>query len=90
MNEFLKSLYTEGLLEFDFTPLPYQGNTQGGWEWDLEEIKARGFTDNVVEFMPDKIQKLSDNTQETLKIAACIGNQFELKTLASIREKSLG
>ena len=102
MNEFLKSLYTEGLLQFDFTPLippyqggtkdlipPYQGGRQGGWEWDLEEIQARGFTDNVVELMAGNIQQLPDNTQETLKIAACIGNQFELKTLASIREKSV-
>ncbi|MEG4801456.1 AAA family ATPase [Microcoleus sp. ARI1-B5] len=82
MNEFLKALYTEGLLQFDFTAVR--------WEWDLEEIKARGFTDNVVELMAGKIQQLSDNTQETLKIAACIGNQFELKTLASLCEKSVG
>ncbi|MEP6516586.1 AAA family ATPase [Microcoleus vaginatus] len=102
MNEFLKSLYTEGMLQFDFTPLippypggtkdlipPYPGETQGGWQWDLEEIKARNFTDNVVELMADKIQQLPDNTQETLKIAACIGNQFDLKTLASLCEKSV-
>ena len=91
MNEFLKSLYTEGLLEFNFTPLipPYQGGTQGGWEWDLAEIQGREFTDNVVELMTAKIQQLPENTQETLKIAACIGNQFELKTLASVRKKSL-
>ncbi len=90
MNEFLKSLYTEGLLQFDFTPLPHQGGTQGGWQWDLEEIKARNFTDNVLELMAGKIQQLPDNTQETLKIAACIGNQFDLKTLASLCEKLVG
>ncbi|MEG4329613.1 serine/threonine-protein kinase PknK, partial [Microcoleus sp. herbarium5] len=89
MNEFLKSLYTEGLLQFDFTPLPHQGGTQGGWQWDLEEIQARGFTDNVVELMAGKIKQLPQNTQETLKLAACIGNQFELKTLASLCEKSV-
>ena len=89
MNEFLKSLYTEGLLQFDFTPLPHQGGTQGGWQWDLEEIQARNFTDNVVELMAGKIQQLPDNTQETLKIAACIGNQFDLKILASLCEKSV-
>jgi PAS domain S-box-containing protein len=82
MNEFLRSLDTEGLLQFNFTACR--------WEWDLEEIQARDFTDNVVELMASKIQLLPDKTQETLKIAACIGNQFELKTLASIREKSLG
>jgi len=107
MNEFLKSLYTEGLLQFDFTSravsdigattrgLPLQQNEtalgiQGGWQWNLEEIKARNFTDNVVELMAGKIQQLSEKTQETLKIAACIGNQFDLQTLASLGEKSLG
>ncbi|MEG4626899.1 AAA family ATPase [Microcoleus sp. w1-18aA5] len=143
MNEFLKSLYTEGLLQFDFTPRavsgqlrgdcpyekpgfcrggapvpaqpiddgvgvsdiaattgglllqenetaqPHQGGTQGSWQWNLEEIQARNFTDNVVELMASKIQQMPDNTQETLKIAACIGNQFDLKTLASIRQKNL-
>jgi predicted ATPase len=80
----------EGLLQFDFTPLPHQGGTQGGGQWDLEEIKARNFTDNVVELMAGKIQQLPDNTQETLKIAACINNQFDLKTLASLCEKLVG
>ncbi|HSF76201.1 MAG TPA: AAA family ATPase, partial [Microcoleus sp.] len=81
MNEFLKSLYTEGLLEFDSSAF--------SWEWDLDEIQARNFTDNVVELMASKIQQLPNNTQETLKIAACIGNQFDLKTIASIRKKYL-
>ena len=81
MNEFLRSLYAEGLLQFDLTACQ--------WEWDLEEIQGRGFTDNVVELMAGKIQQLPENTQETLKIAACIGDRFDLKTLAAIREKSL-
>ncbi|MEG4055474.1 MULTISPECIES: AAA family ATPase [unclassified Microcoleus] len=81
INEFLKSVYTEGLLHFDSLAFC--------WEWDLDQIQARGFTDNVVELMASKIQQLSEKTQETLKIAACIGNQFELKTLASIRQKSV-
>ncbi|MEG5171534.1 AAA family ATPase [Microcoleus sp. B3-D7] len=82
MNEFFKSLYTEGLLQFDLKAFR--------WEWDLEEIQARGLTDNVVELMAGKIQQQSEKTQETLKIAACIGNQFDLKTLASLCEKSVG
>jgi predicted ATPase len=35
-----------------------------------------------------KMQKLGAATQETLKLAACIGNQYELETLAVVHEKS--
>ncbi|MEG4007820.1 AAA family ATPase [Microcoleus sp. Pol11C1] len=82
MNQFLRSLYTEGLLQFDLIACR--------WEWDLEEIQARELTDNVVDLMAEKIQQQSEKTQETLKIAACIGNQFDLKTLASLCENSVG
>ncbi|WP_254564123.1 AAA family ATPase [Oscillatoria sp. HE19RPO] len=81
MNEFLKSLYTEELVDFDLETLR--------WEWDLEQIQARGFTDNVVELMVDKIQKLPQDTQELLKLAACTGNQFDLNIIGLICEKSL-
>ncbi|GAB1543536.1 AAA family ATPase [Scytonema sp. NUACC21] len=80
MNEFLKSLYTEKLLKFD-----YQRNT---WQWNLAQIQSRNITDNVVELMTAKLRKLGEETQQVLKLAACIGNQFELQTLAVIYEKS--
>lgn len=80
MNEFLKSLYAEELLKFD--------GERGGWQWDLAQIQARDITDNVVELMADKLRKLAEETQRVLKLAACIGNQFELQTLAVIYEKS--
>ncbi|MBD2690576.1 diguanylate cyclase domain-containing protein [Anabaena catenula] len=81
MREFVKSLYTECLLEFDSQTL--------SWKWDLAKIKAQGFTDNVVELMADKIQKLPADTQHLLNLAACIGNQFDLKTLSVSAGKSL-
>ncbi|AFY81870.1 AAA family ATPase [Oscillatoria acuminata] len=81
MNEFLKSLYTEELVNFDRPTLR--------WQWDLEQIQARGFTDNVVELMVDKIHKLPEETEELLQLAACTGNQFDLKILGLICEKSL-
>ncbi|MEC4813938.1 MAG: AAA family ATPase [Scytonema sp. PMC 1069.18] len=79
MNEFLKTLYTEDLLKFNFH--------RKIWQWDIEQIQARNITDNVVEFMTDKLRKLEEETQRVLKLAACIGNQFELQTLAVIYEK---
>ncbi|MBD0302803.1 MAG: AAA family ATPase, partial [Tolypothrix sp. T3-bin4] len=96
MNEFLKSLYTEKLLAFNSpqsllsNPSVANGENQAaGWQWDLEQIQERGFTDNVVELMTLKIQKLPANTQQMLKLAACMGNQFELKMLATSYQKSL-
>ncbi|MBE9003656.1 AAA family ATPase [Fortiea sp. LEGE XX443] len=81
MNEFLKSLYTEGLVQFDFQ--------KREWDWQLTKIQAAQITDNVVELMAGKIQKLSTATQQALKLASCIGNQFELKTLAIVQKKFL-
>ncbi|MGL5192356.1 MAG: ATP-binding protein, partial [Chroococcales cyanobacterium] len=80
-NEFLKSLYTEKLVDFDRETLL--------WQWDLEQIQARGFTDNVVELMVDKIQKLPEEIQELLQLAACTSNQFDLTIMGLICGKSL-
>ena len=45
-------------------------------------------TDNVVELMVSRIQKLAEPTQQVLKLAACIGNRFNLDVLAVVSEKS--
>ena len=80
LNEFLKALYVEHLLEFDARV--------GCWQWDLEKIEARGITDNVVELLAAKMLALPEKMQDVLKLAACIGSQFDLATLATIYEKS--
>ncbi len=80
VSEFLKTLYQEKLL-----------NVQPGtmeWQWDLLKIQQMGITDNVVELMADKIQKLGGTTQAILRLAACIGNSFDLNTLCIVNEKS--
>ncbi|NEP59062.1 MAG: serine/threonine-protein kinase PknK, partial [Symploca sp. SIO2G7] len=81
VKEFLKSLQEAGLLYFN--------RHQITWNWNLEQIQAQGFTDNVVELMTSKIQKLPAPTQRLLQLAACIGNQFELEILAMVNAKSL-
>ena len=80
LREFLKSLHEEKLLKFDLKSL--------SWQWDLGQIQAQQITDNVVELMANKIKKLSDRTQEVLKLSSCIGNQFDIQTLAIIAETS--
>lgn len=80
LNEFVKALYREGFITFDYT--------HNQWQWELAQIQARDITDNVVELMADKIQKLPAQTQVALQLAACVGNKFDLATLAGICEKS--
>jgi len=62
---------------------------KGEWQWDTEQIQEMGIADNVVELMIDNIHKLSEKTQEMLKLAACIGNKFDLGILSTIGEKPL-
>ncbi|MEG5038830.1 MULTISPECIES: AAA family ATPase [unclassified Microcoleus] len=81
IGEFLKFLYAEALVIFNYE--------QGYWQWDLGQIKAQQITDNVVELMVNKIQKLPPQTRNVLKLATCIGNQFSLERLAIVYQKSL-
>lgn len=81
LNQFLKMLHQEQLISF--------APKERKWKWDINEIRKQGITDNVIDLMTRKIQKLSDVTQNTLRLSACIGNQFDLKTLSTVNKKSL-
>jgi len=79
-NQFLKFLHEEGLITFDLNC--------GYWQCDLTQVKLLSVSDDVVEFMARQLQKLPVTTQHVLKLAACIGNQFDLAMLAIVYEKS--
>ncbi|QQE64209.1 serine/threonine protein kinase [Leptolyngbya sp. BL0902] len=79
VNEFIKTLATDGLLQFD--------PSQRGWRWDLAQIQAQDITDNVVVLMTDKLKKLSAAVQYLLSIAACIGTTFEVETLSLVADQ---
>jgi predicted ATPase len=79
VNEFLKGLYQDDLLVFDWW--------QGGWQWDIRKIKEKDITDNVVDLMIDRLKKLPESTQQILHVSACVGSSFDLNTLSIINEK---
>ncbi|MCE7987804.1 MAG: GAF domain-containing protein [Caldilinea sp. CFX5] len=80
VRQFLLSLYQEALLTFD--------PNQGQWRFVLSQIEQKGMTDNVVTLMAGKIQKLAQPTQHVLQLAACVGNRFDVATLAIVNESS--
>jgi len=59
------------------------------WSWDLEHIEEVGIADDVVELMAGKIQRLAAQTQNALTLAACIGNDFDVQTLATVAGSTL-
>jgi len=80
LNEFLNLLYSENLLHFDAG--------QQRWQWDIAAIGSRLITDNVVELLSDKLQRLDDEALEVMTTAAAIGSQFDLQNLALACETS--
>ncbi len=80
VNEFLHTLYNEKLIEID---------SNLGWKWDIYRINQISITDNLVEFLSHKIIRLPERLQQLLKISACIGNRFDLETLASLLSLSI-
>ncbi|MEO1374090.1 MAG: AAA family ATPase, partial [Cyanobacteria bacterium J06635_10] len=79
-TQFFRYLHEDGLITFH--------PSQAGWECDITKVRALAITDDVVEFMALQLQKLPEETQDILKLAACIGNQFDLATLAIVCQKS--
>jgi PAS domain S-box-containing protein len=74
--QFLTALAEEGLLKFD--------PDASAWIWDLARIRAKGYTDNVVDLMVGKLKRLSSTTQDALKRLACLGNLVEIATLSLV------
>ncbi|MGI0491660.1 trifunctional serine/threonine-protein kinase/ATP-binding protein/sensor histidine kinase [Alkalinema pantanalense CENA528] len=79
-TQFLKALHEDGLITFN-RDCRY-------WKCDIAAVNARSLSDDVVDFMALQLQKLPESTQTVLKLAACIGNQFDLETLAIVSEQS--
>jgi Cdc6-like AAA superfamily ATPase len=77
--QFLTALTSERLLAFD--------HASAIWVWDVERIRAKGYTDNVVDLMVMKLARLSEATRTALQRLAAIGHQTDAGTLALVFEK---
>ncbi len=69
--ELIVSLSVSGLLEYG-----------DGWHWDLERIRLSPISDDVADLMVGKLTRLPASTMDSLKVAACIGVEFDIELLA--------
>ena len=78
--QFLTELAEEGLLAYD--------PTVPGWQWDLDRIRAKNYSGNVVDLMAAKLRRLSAPTQEAMKLLACLGHVTEIAPLTLGHEET--
>ncbi|MDR3379649.1 trifunctional serine/threonine-protein kinase/ATP-binding protein/sensor histidine kinase [Cupriavidus basilensis] len=74
--QFLTTLADEELLAFDQRGV--------GWSWDLEQILAKGFTENVADLMLSKLERLPEGTRDALQLLACLGNDAAIALLTTV------
>jgi diguanylate cyclase (GGDEF)-like protein/PAS domain S-box-containing protein len=80
VRQFLSLLADEDLLAFDI------GTST--WHWDLVRIHAKGYSDNVIDLMLEKLGRLPNETQEALKQLACLDTVVAISTLLRLYEQS--
>jgi predicted ATPase/signal transduction histidine kinase len=78
--QFIGTLADEGLLAFDYAA--------GRWAWDLDRIRAKGYTDNVVELMVGKLARLPVATRNALQQFACMGARADFDMLRMVYQES--
>ncbi len=78
--EFLKSLHGRELLVFN--------HSRGRWQWDLDRIQELGLSDDVIDLMAGRIERLDTASRQALKLASCIGAHFPLHLLSQVTGKS--
>jgi PAS domain S-box-containing protein len=72
--QFMHSLADERMLTFE--------HDAARWSWALDRIRAKGYTDNVVELMVGRLNRLPFETQKALQHLACLGNVAEIAMLS--------
>ncbi len=80
ISQFLKTLHRDGYITFN----PQQVH----WDCEISKIGTLSLTEDVVEFLAEQLQKLPPASQSALKLAACIGNEFDLATLSTVSQQA--
>jgi len=81
LGQLLTSLVHEEVVWFEAS--------EGEWRWDLPKVESSLATENVVQFMLEKLRRLPQKSQEVLRLAACVGHEFDLSTLSEISGQGL-
>lgn len=76
IKQLLRSLADSRLLSHD--------PALGGWHWEVERIQRHAISGSLADLLVARLQRLPKDSLQALTVAACLGNTFELQTLAAI------
>jgi predicted ATPase/signal transduction histidine kinase len=76
VRQLLGALSERGLVAFD--------PAIGRFRWSLEKVREAAVTDDMASLLAARLQRVSARTQELLRLAASIGGEFDLATLAFV------
>lgn len=76
LGQFLGALHQHGEIHY--------ARSVGGWRWNIEQIRQRGMTDNVVVLMLEKLYTLPESAQALLAIAAHLDDSFDMRKLMAV------
>lgn len=79
-RQFLHELYQQELLAFDYG--------QNRWWWSESDIERQASTDNVIDLMIAKIERLPQKTQRALMQASCIGARFPIDLVTEVDKEN--
>lgn len=72
--QMLNLLNAEGAFAYD--------HAANRWQWNMKKVLDAGLSDNVIDFLVARLKTLPEKTLAILKIAACFGYVFDLKTIS--------
>jgi predicted ATPase len=83
VTEYVEDLHYQDLIAYSFM--------KTHWEWDLQQIEARtDVSDNVVALLSRKLGKTTNDVQQVLMYAACLGQVVDRVVLQHIvREENI-
>lgn len=79
IRKFLHRIHSDGALRCD---------PAHGWQWDLDDIRERAYTDNVAEYLVAELEHLPAETTDLLFLAACMGSRFSLADVHAVHDQT--
>jgi predicted ATPase/signal transduction histidine kinase len=73
--QFLHAMNEEGLIRRD---------ENGAWDWDIAAIRRKGFTENVIDLMSERLRRLKPQSLAILQRFACLGAKANVADLARV------